>query len=416
MMKRSTIACVLLVMVNITLGSALLLIILGVIPLPARYSQVRTVANSSSSTLAPLDGHNRVRIRQGSTSASLANQSRTVSLSEQENIQIYSKTNEGVVNITTEVTSYSWFLEPIPRPGSTGSGSIIDKSGHVLTNHHVIKNATNVFVTLANGELYPAEVIGVDVENDIAIIKFTPSVETPPTIIPFGSSRDLQIGLKVLAIGNPFGLDRTLTTGIISGLNRPVRVSKNLVVNNMIQTDASINPGNSGGPLLDSAGNMVGINSAIFSPNGGSTGIGFAVPSDTAKRVIPELIASGTVRRGWIDVVPRQLFPQLVQYAELSVNRGVLISELEQDSNAAAAGLRGGSRKRGVGYGGTVIYLGGDIIVGVGIDEVSDIASLYAALERTKPGQAVTVRYVRNETEREARVVLAERPKQHQWD
>ena len=338
-----------------------------------------------------------------------------VSASEQENITVYDRQNQGVVNITTERIAYNWFLEPIPRRGSTGSGAIIDASGHVLTNYHVIQNATQIFITLADGDRYMGTVVGTDAENDIAILKFEPQ-DKRLVVIPFGASTDLQIGMKVLAIGNPFGLDRTLTTGIISGLNRPVRVSQNLVVNNMIQTDASINPGNSGGPLLNTAGDLIGINTAIFSPNGGSIGIGFAVPIDTAKRVMNELISVGKVTRGWIDIVPRQLFPQLVQYANLPVPRGILISEIGAGGNADRAGLRGGSKKNAVRYGRTVIYIGGDIITAVAGNEVTDIASLYAALEDSKPGQSVTVQYIRNGRMRQATVVLVERPQSYQWE
>ena len=338
-----------------------------------------------------------------------------VSASEQENITVYDRQNQGVVNITTERVAYNWFLEPIPQRGSTGSGAIIDASGHVLTNYHVIQNAAQIFITLADGERYMGTVVGTDAENDIAILKFDPQ-DKHLVVIPFGASTDLQIGMKVLAIGNPFGLDRTLTTGIISGLNRPVRVSQNLVVNNMIQTDASINPGNSGGPLLNTAGNLIGINTAIFSPSGGSIGIGFAVPIDTAKRVMNELINVGKVTRGWIDIVPRQLFPQLVQYAKLPVPRGILISEIGVGGNAEQAGLRGGSKKNAVRYGRTIIYTGGDIITAVAGNEVTDIASLYAALEDSKPGQSVAVHYIRNGRMRQTTVVLVERPQSYQWE
>lgn len=400
-MKRSIVVCASLVIGNILLTGALVLVVMGVIPLPFAI----LIDNNGSSL--------------GDRDPLLINQRRSVNNSEQENIQIYNNRNQGVVNITTEGLSYNLFLDPVPQRGTTGSGSIIDERGYVLTNNHVVEDAAQVFVTLSDGQRYSGEVIGADAENDIAIVRFMPRKDAPITVIPFGSSSDLQVGLKVLAIGNPFGLDRTLTTGVISGLNRPVRVSHNLVVSNMIQTDASINPGNSGGPLLDTAGNLIGINTAIFSPSGGSIGIGFAVPVDTARRVVPELIANGAVRRGWIDIVPRQLFPQLVQYGGLAVNRGILISTLSPNSNAAAAGLRGGSQDRAVRYGRTIIYLGGDVIVGIGEYEITDIASLYTALEGTKPGERVLVRYVREGGRgggQETEVTLVERPRQYQWE
>jgi S1-C subfamily serine protease len=334
---------------------------------------------------------------------------------ELENIRVYEQRNRGVVNITTETVAYNWFLEPVPQEGSSGSGSIIDQRGYVLTNHHVVEEAFKVFVTLSDGEQIEGEVIGSDPENDLAVIKFDPGDRDLVTI-PMSTSQDLRVGQKVLAIGNPFGLDRTLTTGVVSGLGRAIRAASNLVIRDMIQTDASINRGNSGGPLLDTAGNMIGINTVIFSPNGGSIGIGFAVPVDTARRIVPDLIEFGRVRRGWIEIVPRQLFPRLVQYADLPVDRGVLISEVVQGGNADEAGLRGGNRSRPVRYGSTIIYLGGDIIAEVDGTAVQSLENLYEALEDNRPGEEVTVEYIRGSRRGETTVVLSERPEQFQWD
>jgi S1-C subfamily serine protease len=338
------------------------------------------------------------------------------SADELENIRVYEQRNEGVVNITTETVTYNWFLEPVPREGSSGSGSIIDARGYVLTNNHVVAEAFKVFVTLADGLRIEGEVIGKDAENDLAVIKFDPPENVELTTIPMGSSGDLRIGQKVLAIGNPFALDRTLTVGIVSGLGRPIRTSNRLVIRDMIQTDASINPGNSGGPLLDSSGTMIGINTVIYSPSGGSIGIGFAVPVDTARRVVPDLIQFGMVRRGWIDIVPRQLFPQLVRYADLPVSQGVLISEVIPGGNADAAGLRGGDPDNAVRYGNTIIYLGGDIIIEVDDHPVRSVANLYEALEDNVPGETVTVVYIRGNRERTSSLVLSERPERFQWD
>lgn len=334
---------------------------------------------------------------------------------ELENIRVYEQRNRAVVNITTETVAYNWFLEPVPQEGSSGSGSIIDQRGYVLTNHHVVKEAFKVFVTLSDGEQIEGEVIGSDPENDLAVIKFDPGDRDLVTI-PMSTSRDLRVGQKVLAIGNPFGLDRTLTTGVVSGLGRAIRAAGNLVIRDMIQTDASINRGNSGGPLLDTSGNMIGINTVIFSPNGGSIGIGFAVPVDTARRIVPDLIEFGRVRRGWIEIVPRQLFPRLVQYADLPVDRGVLISEVVEGGNADEAGLRGGDTSRPVRYGSTIIYLGGDIIVEVDGTAVQSLENLYEALEDNRPGEEVRVEYLRGSRRRETTVVLSERPERFQWD
>jgi len=328
--------------------------------------------------------------------------------SEKENIRIYEALNKGVVNITTEVLSMNWFLEPVPTEGGTGSGSIIDKNGYVLTNYHVVKDAYKLYVNLYDGSQYEAEIIGKDPENDFAVVKFDASGKDLITI-PFGSSDNLKVGQKVLAIGNPFGFDRTLTTGIVSGLGRPVRTSANLVIQGMIQTDASINPGNSGGPLLDSRGRMIGINTMIYTPSGGSVGIGFATPVNTAKRVIPDLINYGYVKRGWIDFYPVQLEPNIVRYGKLSVSKGLLVSKLSKNSNAAKAGIRGGDQDNPVQYGRSIIYFGGDVIINIDGIEIKSLADLFTSLEDNKPGETVIVKLLRGKKEITTKVVLTER-------
>ncbi len=325
---------------------------------------------------------------------------------EANNIQIYEKLNEAVVNVTSVSFEYNWFLEPIPKEG-TGSGSIIDQKGYVLTNYHVIKDAKELSITLADGSNYRGDIIGVDPENDLAVIKFDPEGR-PLVTISLGSSANLRVGQKVLAIGNPFALDRTLTTGIVSGLGRPVRTDRGLVIKEMIQTDASINPGNSGGPLLNSKGEMIGINTMIYSPSGGSVGIGFAVPVNTAKRVLPDLLRYGKVQRGWIDIVPVQLFPALVRYADLNVSEGILVSEVEPGSNAEAAGLKGGGRA--VRYGRSIINLGGDIIVEVDGMPIATLMDLLGALEDNKPGETVEVKVIRGRRQQTLYVKLSTRP------
>ncbi len=331
--------------------------------------------------------------------------------SEQENIGIYEALNKAVVNITTEKLSLNWFLEPVPTDGGTGSGSIIDKRGYVLTNYHVVKDSYKLFINLYDGSQFEGEIIGHDSENDLAVVKFD-SDGLDLTTISFGTSENLKVGQKVLAIGNPFGYDRTLTTGIVSGLSRPVRTSRNLVIQGMIQTDASINPGNSGGPLLDSKGRMIGINTMIYTPSGGSVGIGFAVPVDTARRVVPDLISFGHVNRGWIDIYPVQLEPNIVRYGKLSVSNGILISKVEDGSNADIAGIRGGNSDKPVQYGRSVIYFGGDIIVGVDGLEVNTLEDLFSALEDNKPGEAVEVKLIRAKKNITTTVILTERPEE----
>ena len=308
---------------------------------------------------------------------------------ERENISVYEKLNEAVVNITTETVAINWFLEPVPQEGGSGSGSIIDTRGYVLTNNHVIENAYKVFVNLADGSQYEGKLIGTDPENDIAVLKFEVPKGMQIKTVPFGESNNLKVGQKVLAIGNPFALERTLTVGIVSGLGRPIQTSNQTIIRDMIQTDASINPGNSGGPLLDALGRMIGINTMIYSPSGGSVGIGFAVPVNTAKRVVAELIQFGKVRRGWIDASVVQLFPSLVSYAKLPVSSGLLVSRTRRSGAAERAGLRQGTEP--VRYGSSVIYLGGDVITAVDGLKVTRLADLYSALEDNKPGDKVSV-------------------------
>ncbi|MDR1318511.1 MAG: trypsin-like peptidase domain-containing protein [Treponema sp.] len=326
---------------------------------------------------------------------------------ERENISIYEQLNSAVVNITTETIAINWFLEPVPQEGGSGSGSIIDTRGYVLTNNHVIDNATKVFINLADGSQYEGTLVGTDPENDIAVLKFDPPRGVGLRTIPFGSSDNLKVGQKVLAIGNPFALERTLTVGIVSGLGRPIQTSRQHVIRDMIQTDASINPGNSGGPLLDTLGRMIGINTMIYSPSGGSVGIGFAVPVNTAKRVVAELIQYGKVRRGWIDATVVQLFPSLVRYAKLPVNSGLLVSRTKRNGFAEKAGIRQGSEP--VQYGRSVIYLGGDIITSVDGMETNTLADLSSALEDNKPGEKVRVEILRGGRSSVLDLTLADR-------
>lgn len=327
--------------------------------------------------------------------------------SERENITIYERLNSAVVNITTETMAINWFLEAVPQEGTSGSGSIIDTRGYVLTNNHVIEKANKVFINLADGSQYEGSVVGVDPENDLAVLKFEPPRGMELITIPYGESSNLRVGQKVLAIGNPFALERTITVGIVSGLGRPIQTSKNRIIRDMIQTDASINPGNSGGPLLDTQGRMIGINTMIYSTSGGSVGIGFAVPVNTAKRVVNEIMLYGKVRRGWIDATVVQLFPSLVRYAKLTVDSGLLVSRTTRGGLAERAGLRQGSDP--VQYGRSVIYLGGDIITSVNGMKTNTLADLYSSLEASRPGDTVTVEIIRGGRASSLQVTLADR-------
>ena len=333
------------------------------------------------------------------------------STEEQQNIDVYGRLNEAVVNITTEIVAVNWFMEPVPQDGGSGSGSIIDSRGYVLTNNHVVKDAYKLYVNLADGTRYEAKVVGTDPESDLAVIKFDPPKGVTLGTIPFGDSSRLKVGQRVLAIGNPFGLERTLTVGIVSGLGRPVQEDSNTILRDMIQTDASINPGNSGGPLLNTRGEMIGVNTMIYSPSGGSVGVGFAIPVATAKRIVPQLIKDGKVTRGTIEITGVQLFPELVDYMKQNgysapVDKGLLVSQVKRGGNADRAGIRGGTTA--VRYGRSVFYVGGDIITAVDGAPVGSLAEFYAALEDNKPGDRVAVELWRNGRKISVEVPLTE--------
>lgn len=332
----------------------------------------------------------------------------TYTQDELQNINVYEACNEAVVNINTKVTAYDWFLEPYVQDGGSGSGSIIDKRGYILTNVHVIQGATKIYVSLFDGTQYEAEVVGQDLDSDLAVIKFDPPSGMELKTISFGDSGALKVGQKVIAIGNPFGLERTMTTGIVSGLGRPIQNSNNRIIRDMIQTDAAINPGNSGGPLLDANGKMIGINTMIKSSSGSSAGVGFAVPSETAIRVVADLIKYGKVQRGSIDATIVQLSRRIAQYANLDVASGILISEVTKGGNAEKAGLRGGTEAAYYGSRRDIIYIGGDVITKIDNIAITSIADYYSALESKRPGDVVTVVVRRNRKDVLLKITLSE--------
>ncbi len=308
---------------------------------------------------------------------------------EKTNIRVFQEASPSVVNITT-TTIVMDFFSVYPQKGA-GSGSIIDPSGYILTNYHVVRDANKITVTLINGKKYPARLVGADPENDLAVIKIDP--EKPLKPLPLGDSDTLKVGQKVYAIGNPFGLNSTLTTGIISALGRPLSTEEGVVIEDVIQTDAPINPGNSGGPLLDTNGRMIGINTAIFTPSGGSVGIGFAIPVNTAKELIPDLITYGRVRRPYLGVVGIPLWPSLAQALGLPVDEGILVSEVVEGSPAQEAGIRGGTRP--VIISDTIVYLGGDIILEINGRKVTSMRDIKKALRGLREGQRVPVKVLR---------------------
>ncbi len=327
---------------------------------------------------------------------------------EVQNINVYSLCNEAVVNINTQVTAYDWFLQPYVQDGGSGSGSIIDKRGYILTNVHVIADATKIYVSLFDGTQYEAEVVGTDLDSDLAVIKFNPPAGMELKTIAFGDSTGLKVGQRVIAIGNPFGLERTMTTGIVSGLGRPIQNSNNRIIRDMVQTDAAINPGNSGGPLLDTNGKMIGINTMIQSSSGSSAGVGFAVPSTTAIRVVADLIKYGKVHRGTIDATIIQMSRRIAQYAGLDIATGVLVSEVQRGGNAEGAGLKGGTEAAYYGSRRDIIYIGGDVITQIDDIAVTSLADYYSALESKRAGDIVTVVVRRNRKDITLKIKLVE--------
>ncbi|MBR5932717.1 MAG: trypsin-like peptidase domain-containing protein [Treponema sp.] len=326
---------------------------------------------------------------------------------ELQNINVYEQCNEAVVNINTQVMGVNWFLEPVVEAGGSGSGSIIDSRGYVVTNVHVISGATKIYISLSDGTQYEGTVIGSDSESDIAVLKFNPPAGTVLKTISFGDSQTLKVGQKVIAIGNPFGLERTMTTGVVSGLGRPIQNSNSTIIRDMIQTDTAINPGNSGGPLLDTAGRMIGINTMIYSSSGNNAGVGFAVPASTAHRVVNDLIKFGTVQRGVIEADLIQLNNAIANYARLDINSGVLVSEVTQNGNADKAGIKGGTQA--VRYGARnprTIYLGGDIITAINGEKVATLADYFSLLENKRPGETVNITVHRNKKDVSITVTL----------
>jgi S1-C subfamily serine protease len=311
----------------------------------------------------------------------------TLSADEQSTIQIFKQTNPSVVFINTVSQQMDVFTGDVREvPLGTGSGFVWDNAGHIVTNFHVVTNSSGAQVTLSDHKAYPARVIGVSPNNDLAVLQISaPADKLLPILV--GSSHDLQVGQQVFAIGDPFGLDQTLTTGIVSALGRTIRSPAGNAISNVIQTDAPINPGNSGGPLMDSAGRLIGVNAAIVSPSGSSAGIGFAIPVDTVNRIVPQLIKNGHVARPNVGVETSDRLSQIIG-SQLGV-RGVLVVRVQPNSPAAAAGLRG-TRQTQQGI------IPGDIIQKVGDTLVATTEQFHAALEDLKADQTVNLQLHRD--------------------
>jgi len=327
---------------------------------------------------------------------------------EANNIEIYRRVSPAVVNITSTTVDFDFFFNAMPKQGS-GSGSIIDAAGHILTNYHVIEGARTLEVTSADKHTFKAKPIGIDPYNDLAVIKIDPPGKQGLPFVQMGSSSNLQVGQKVLAIGNPFGqLEGTLTTGVISSLRRSIRAENGKVIDDVIQTDAAINPGNSGGPLLNSHGELIGINSQILSTSGGNIGIGFAVPVNTAKRIIPDLISEGRVKRPYVRLYGYEITKDLAEALDLPVDHGFLIARVQADDSFGEAGIRGGRQAYLVGN--SMMILGGDILAEVDGQPISSKTQLDRIIDNKKPGDVVTVKIYRQNRPMTLRVPLIERP------
>lgn len=330
-------------------------------------------------------------------------------IAEQRTVEVYRRVAPSVVSITTQVLRRSFFFEVLPEEG-TGSGFVIDKQGHILTNYHVIEGAEDIDVNFGEQTVLPATVVGADPRNDIAVLR----VEAPAELlmpVTLGNSSSLQVGQRAIAIGNPFGqFGLTLTEGVISAVNRTLEGAEGRAMTGIIQTDAAINRGNSGGPLLDSSGRVIGVNTAIFSPTGTNAGVGFAVPIDTVKRLLPDLLNLGRYRHPWLGLrYAYRLTPGLAEVLRLPVSKGLLIVQLHEGSPLDQAGVLGAQREAVLGN--QIVYVGGDILLavdGVAIERNDQLETLLE--DNYQVGDQVRVTLLRESEEFEVTVALVEEP------
>ncbi|MBX3013309.1 MAG: trypsin-like peptidase domain-containing protein [Caldilineaceae bacterium] len=326
-------------------------------------------------------------------------------------VQIYQSASNAVVNVTSQGYTASFSPQLTPEEG-TGTGFFYDQTGHLVTNYHVVENAQSIVVTLADGRIFPAALVGADASTDLAVLRV--QGDNLPQPLALGNVDELQVGQFALAIGNPFGLNGTLTVGVISSLGRVIESPDGRFIGAAIQTDAAINPGNSGGPLLDLQGRVIGVNSQIISTSGTAAGIGFAVPATTIQRVVPALITQGYYAHPWLGIQTLDLNTSRAQRFQeagmnLPVESGLLLTGVVPGSPAAAAGLQGGTQL--VQWGNTQVALGGDIITAINNVAVANLQELTVYLEEeTQIGEAVTLTIVRAGQLQTLNVILGERP------
>ncbi len=319
-------------------------------------------------------------------------------------IRAYEEVSPSVVHITTTILTRGFFYEIVPREG-VGSGFVISKDGYIVTNYHVVENADFIRIKFPDGREAYASVVGYDEYNDIAVLKvYGENLDLKPAKL--GNSDNLKIGEFVVAVGNPFGLDRTASLGIVSALNRSIETGDGKILENLIQTDASINPGNSGGPLINLEGEVIGINTAILTTSGGSIGIGFAIPINKAKKIIDKILSEKPKEvKPWMGVYGTILTKDLIEILNLPIDHGFLIFYVAPGSPAEKAGLRGGTRE--VIIGDKIITLGGDIILSIDDIEIRSIEDLRRAIEKHNVGDKIKVKFYRKGEILEVTVELA---------
>jgi S1-C subfamily serine protease len=322
---------------------------------------------------------------------------------------IYQRDSQGVAFISSQIvqqTQSAFGLPQQQQSTATGSGFLIDNDGHVLTNAHVVQGAKRVDVQLGDGATQQAQVVGTDPSTDIAVLKVDNTEGVNP--LPLGDSTKVEVGDPVVAIGNPFGLDRTVTTGIVSALQRQIQAPNGFSISDVIQTDAAINPGNSGGPLIDGAGQVIGINSQIESQSGGNEGVGFAVPIKTAADVVSQLESGGEVHRAYLGLSGGDITPSVAQALNLPVQQGVLIEQVLNGGPADDAGIKGATGQATIG--GQTIPIGGDIITKVDGKQITGMDDVISAVNEHKPGDDLTLTIWRDGQQRDVTVKLGDRP------
>jgi len=354
--------------------------------------------NQPSSAISPLVA-----------SAESASTNRASILDEDTISSVYERVSPAVVYITRTDLVVDPFFGSVPRTGA-GSGVIIDDQGHILTNNHVVNGANNLEVTLANGDKVEGKLLGSDPGNDLAVVKIDVD-KSKLTVAPLGDSSKLKVGQLAIAIGNPFGLERTVTVGVISSLGRTYASSSGRSIRDMIQTDAAINPGNSGGPLLNSNGEVIGLNTAIESPVQGSVGIGFAIPINTAKNNIDDMIAGKTISHPWLGISGTQVTSSLAKQLNIPAE-GVYVVSVVQGSPADDAGLRGAPQISARNPNNTRVPKGGDVILAVDGKKVNKVEEIASYLDTKKVGDTVKITIRRNGNEMELTATLAEWPDQ----